>query len=166
MMVQRPCTSLYLTIQGYGTFGWYRLVSRRGQGGMTVNQNGRNMLVCTSTYLYILVHTDSYQSCKSRPIYTLVLVCTSTYQYRKDQKSTYQYVLACTGIYQYIPGIPGFKKSANRVRTRDLVHTSRILYHCAASTQQTNSGYLSREMLVYILIQFCSCPCTWLLMTN
>ena len=44
---------------------WYRLVSRRGQGGMRENQNLRNMLVCTSTYLYILVHTDSYQSCES-----------------------------------------------------------------------------------------------------
>jgi hypothetical protein len=29
---------------------WYRLVSRRGQGGMRENQNLRNMPVCTSTY--------------------------------------------------------------------------------------------------------------------
>ena len=63
----------------------YRLVPPRIQkrtGRYERNQNLRNMLVCTSTYLYILVHTDSYQLCKSRPIHTLVLVCTSTYQYR------------------------------------------------------------------------------------
>ena len=60
------CTSLYLHIQGYGTF-WYCLVppctkfhclvppctasypeeDKRIQGCMTENQNGRNMLVCT-----------------------------------------------------------------------------------------------------------------------
>ena len=70
----RPCTALYLHIQGYWTFSYclvspgtalYRHVSRRGQGGMRENQNLRNMLVCTSTYMYNLVHTDSYQSCKS-----------------------------------------------------------------------------------------------------
>ena len=81
------CTSLYLHIQGYGTF-WYCLLP---PGTASYPEEDRavwekpeftKMLVCTSTYLYILVHTDSYQSCKSRPIHTLVLVCTSTYQYR------------------------------------------------------------------------------------
>ena len=79
-----PCTSIS---RGTGLSGTalYRLVPPRIQkrtGRYERNQNLRNMLVCTSTYLYILVHTDSYQLCKSRPIHTLVLVCTSTYQYR------------------------------------------------------------------------------------
>ena len=105
MMVQRPCTSLYLTIQGYGTFGWYRLVSRRGQGGMTVNQNGRNMLVCTSTYLYIRVCTDSYQSCKC--MYWFILLRIFTNQYMQVHTSTDPYIPAHPDTYQYIPVYTG-----------------------------------------------------------
>ena len=62
-----PCTSIS---RGTGLSGTalYRLVPPRIQkrtGRYERNQNLRNMLVCTSTYMYILVHTDSYQSCKS-----------------------------------------------------------------------------------------------------
>jgi hypothetical protein len=83
----RPRTTSYLHIQGYGTF-WYCLVPPgtasypEADRAVWEKPEFTKMLVCTSTYLYILVHTDSYQSCKSRPIHTLVLVCTSTYQYR------------------------------------------------------------------------------------
>ncbi len=124
---------MYLTIQGYGTFGYclvppgtalYRLVYRRVQGGMRENQKLRNMLVCTSTYLYILVRTDSYQSCKSMhwfillriftnqytlvhtstdpyiPAHTSTSVYASTYQYRPVHTSSYRLELVCTSTYQ------------------------------------------------------------------
>ena len=70
-----PCTSIS---RGTGLSGTalYRLVPPRIQKRTRRyerNQNLRNMLVCTSTYLYILVHTDSYQSCK------IVLACTGMY---------------------------------------------------------------------------------------
>ena len=95
-----PCTALY------------RLVSRRGQGGMRENQNLRNMLVCTSTYFDILVCTNSYQSCKVVHTVTYInqSVCTSTYQYRQVHTSSYWHkpihtciywlVLVCTSTYQ------------------------------------------------------------------
>ena len=102
-----PCTSLYrISLPGTAS---YRLVSRRGQGGMRENQNLRKCYVCTSTYLYILVHTTHvihHSVCMSTNkyrqvptcMYWLVLVCTSTYQYIPVQTSTYRYVLACTGM--------------------------------------------------------------------
>ena len=80
---------------------WCRLVSRRGQGCMRENQNLRNMLVCTSTYLYILVRTDSYQSCKS--MYWFILLRILINQYVQVHTSTDKYIPAHTGTYQYIP---------------------------------------------------------------
>ena len=79
---------------------WYRLVSRRGQGSMRENQNLRNMLVCTSTYMYILVHTDSYQSCES--MYWFILLRIFTIQYIPVQTSTYRYIPVCTGMYWFV----------------------------------------------------------------
>ena len=104
-----PCTSIS---RGTGLSGTalYRLVPPRIQkrtGRYERKPEFTKLLVCTSTYLYILVHTDSYQSCKR---YVLVLVCTSTYQYRQVQTSTDRYrqvhtgmywlVLVCTSTYQ------------------------------------------------------------------
>ena len=84
---------------------WYRLVSRRGQGSMRENQKLRYMLVCTSTYLDILVRTDSYQSCKS--IYWFILLHILTNQYVLVHTSTDKYIAAYTSTYQYIPVYTG-----------------------------------------------------------
>ena len=96
-----PCTSIS---RGTGLSGTalYRLVPPRIQkrtGRYERKPEFTKLLVCTSTYLYILVHTDSYQSCKR---YVLVLVCTSTYQYRQVQTSTDKYIPVCTGLYWYV----------------------------------------------------------------
>ena len=96
---------------------WYCLVSRRGQGGMRENQNLRNMLVCTSTSLYILVRTDSYQSCKIMYWFILLRIFTNQYMqvhtstdlYIPDHTSTsvyastYQYRPVHTSSYLHIP---------------------------------------------------------------
>ena len=132
----------------------------------------QNMLVCTSIYVFILVSTDSYQSYAStyqyRPMHTSsyqhISICkyipvqTSTYQLIQAHSNTYLYVLACTDLYQYIPEISGFKKVANKVQTRDLLHTFCILYRCTASAQRTNTGYLSSELFVYITILLAPAP--------
>ena len=47
-----------------------------------------------------------------------------------------------------------YKKGANRVQTRDLLHTFRMLYHCTASVQTANTGYETLENLVSILLTF------------
>ena len=98
--ISLPCTALY------------RLVSRRGQGGMREHQNLGNMLVCTSTYVFILVHTDSYKSSKVCPgsycyrvTYIHLPVCNSTNKYRLVHTCMYLYVLVCTSMYQYILGM-------------------------------------------------------------
>ena len=77
---------------------WYRLVSRRGQGSMRENQNLGNMLVCTSTYLCILVYADSYQSCKSMYWFILLRIFTIQYVLVQTSTDTYLYVLTCTGM--------------------------------------------------------------------
>ena len=94
MMVQRPCTALYLTIQGYGTFG-YCLVPP-----------------CTDlTALYCLVppciqkRTRRYDSV---PEWTSghVPVCIRIFQQDLcvgNMCSTCWYVLVHTSTYQYVP---------------------------------------------------------------
>ena len=67
---------------------------------MRENQNLGNMLVCTSTYVYILVYTDSYQSCKS--MYWFILLHIFTIQYVLVQTSTDKYIPVCTDLYWYV----------------------------------------------------------------
>ena len=71
------------------------------------------MLVCSSTYSYILVCTDSYQSCKSICKYIPVQTCTyqliPAHQYMQVHTSTDPYIPAHTSTsvyastYQYRP---------------------------------------------------------------
>ena len=132
------------------------------------------MLVCTSMYWYLLVHTSIYSYIlPGKSMYWLIQVHTATYQYMQVHTSTYvlipahtnsyKFILLCTGTYLHIPG---FKKGANHIRTRDLYHTFRLLSHCTARVQTPNTGYESCEMVVYLNDTFRSCPCTWLLMTD
>ena len=83
-------------------------------------------LIQTGVYQYILVHTGSDQHTS---IYWYKLVITGTCCYRLVYTGTYWYIL----IYQCT------KKVANKVRTRDLLHTFRMLYHCTASVQTANT---------------------------
>ena len=104
------CTSLYLHIQGYGTFWYchvpqytnftalYRLVppciQKRTRGYKAVwESTRRDNLAWTSLYLYIpaSMNLDVYVQ------YTLV--CTCTYEYVLVHTSTY---LVQAGMYQYI----------------------------------------------------------------
>ena len=82
---------------------WYRLVppciQKRTRRYERKPEFGK-LPVCTSTYKYILVHTDSYKSCKSMNCY--VPSAFSTYQYKPVHTGTYRYVLVCTGMYWFV----------------------------------------------------------------
>ena len=105
----RPCTALYRLVPPYPgvrdflvlpCIAWYRLVppciQKRTRRYERKPEFGK-LPVCTSTYKYILVHTDSYKSCKSMSCY--VPSAFSTYQYKPVHTSMYWYVLVCTGLY-------------------------------------------------------------------
>jgi hypothetical protein len=83
------------------------------------------------------------------------------------QTSTCQYVQGHTGTYAYIPFLALFKKSANRSRTRNLVHTSYRVHPCAIGPQTSMPVKVRKYVSVYI-IWLCEtpCQCTWRLMTN
>ena len=78
-----------------------------------------------------------------------------------------QYVHVHTGTYAYMPFLTLFKKSANRSRTRNLVHTSHRVYPCAMGLQTSMPVKITNDVSVYIIC-FCQtpCQCTWRLMTN
>jgi hypothetical protein len=99
--------------------------------------------------------------------YQYILVCTGTYWYKLVQTSTYQYVQVHTCTYAYILFLALIKKSANRSRTRNLVHTSPRVYPCAMG-QQTLMPVKVRNYVSAYIIWFCQtpCQCTWRLMTN
>ena len=63
-----------------------------------------------------------------------------------------------TCIYSFVLVVPGFKKPANEVRTRDILHTFRLLHRCTARAQRGNTGYLSTALFVFITVLLCSCP--------
>ena len=108
----RPCTALYRLVPPYPgvrdflvlpCIAWYRLVppciQKRTRRYERKPEFGK-LPVCTSTYKYILVHTDSYKSCKSMNCY--VPSAFSTYQYKPVHTGTYRYVLVCTGMYWFV----------------------------------------------------------------
>jgi len=89
------------------------------------------------------------------------------YWYINVQTSTCQYVQVHTCTYAYTLFLALFKKSANRSRTRNLVHNSPRVYPCAMGLQTLMQVKVRRNVSVYI-IWFCQtpCQCTWRLMTN
>ncbi len=93
-----------------------------------------------------------------------LLVCTN---FINVQTSTYQYVQVHTRAYAYILFLAHFKKSANRSRTRNLVHKSPRVYPCAIGLQTLMQVKVRNYVSVYI-IWFCQtpCQCNWRLMTN
>ena len=60
------------------------------------------------------------------------------------------------------------KKSANRSRTRNLVHNSPRVYPCAMGLQTLVMQVKVRKNVSVYIIWFCQtpCQCTWRLMTN
>ncbi len=100
-----------------------------------------NHMLCicyTVTYMNIPVHTSTY---------LLIHACTCTYYF----------ILLHTGTYQYIPvhiisylTWSRFKKDTNGFRTRDLLHTMRMHYHCTERVQTPNTGYRAEQMFVSI----------------
>jgi hypothetical protein len=89
------------------------------------------------------------------------------YWYINVQTSTCQYVQVHTCTYAYTLFLALFKKSANRSRTRNLVHNSPRVYPCAMGLQTLMPVKVRNYVSVYI-IWFCQtpCQCTWRLMTN
>ena len=76
-------------------------------------------LVCTSTYLYVPVHTG---------ISKYIPVCTSTYRYVPRHSGMYQYIHVCPGIYQYVT-----------------VHTCiDSVHHCTNQVQESMYSILTR----------------------
>ena len=96
-----------------------------------------------------------------------LLVRTGTDQYMPVQTSTCQYVQVHTCTYAYTLFLALFKKSANRSRTRNLVHNSPRVYPCAMGLQTLMQVKVRNYVSVYI-IWLCQtpCQCTWRLMTN
>jgi hypothetical protein len=89
------------------------------------------------------------------------------YWYINIQTSTCQYVQVHTCTYAYTLFFALFKKSANRSRTRNLVHNSPRVYPCAMGLQTLMQVKVRNYVSVYI-IWLCQspCQCTWRLMTN
>jgi len=120
------------------------------------------MLVYTSMYWYVPVHTSTYcLILTGECVYLYILLYTVTSKYISVHTSSYQFILKQTGTYQHIPkhtssylSWSGFKKDANGFWTQDLLHTVRMLSHCTARVQTPDTGCVTMEMLVSIL-QLC-----------
>ena len=120
------------------------------------------MLVCTSMYWFILVHTSTYCYIPTGEcVYLYIQLYTVTCKYISVHTSSYQFILKHNGTYQYIPvhtssylSWSGFKKDANGFLIRDLLHTIRMLSHCAARVQTRlgDTGCVTMKMFVSILI--------------
>ena len=117
------------------------------------------MLVYTSMYWYVPVHTSTYcLILTGECVYLYILLYTVTSKYISVHTSSYQFILKQTGTYQHIPkhtssylSWSGFKKDANRFWTQDLLHTVRMLSHCTARVQTPDTGCVTMEMFVSIL---------------
>ena len=109
-------------------------------------------------YWYVLVHTSMYR---------YILVHTIMYEFHQ-RTDLYMPVRTLTYWYIRVHAVPyPFQKSANRSRTRNLVHTSHRVYPCAMGLQISMPVKVTNDVSVYI-IWFCQtpCPCTWRQMTN
>jgi hypothetical protein len=142
------------------------------------------MLVCTSMYWFILVHTGTYcYILTGECVYLYIQVYTVTYKYRIVHTGTYQYKHVCTctywfilvhtGTYEYTPVHTSsylcwsrFKKDANGLRTQDLLHTVRMHFHCTARVQTPNTGYGTLKWLCLYNDCAHSCLCIWLLTSD
>jgi hypothetical protein len=118
----------------------------------------KNVSVCTGTYKYVPVHTEQWHGINS--IYWYVLVHTSMYQYilvctriNWIMNMSWMHKLVYTSTYEYIrvqSVLYAFKKSANRSRTRDLLHTSRRTYPCPTGVQTSTPDICCGVINVYI----------------
>ncbi len=136
------CTFLYCLIQRYRTFGYFIVLPCIVLYPLTdfkevLCLKAQYMLVYTSIYWYI-------------PVYIYILNSKSMYRL-PVHTGMYWVVLVCAGMYQ---SRFGFKNGANQVRTRDLLHTFRMLHRCTARVQTPTTWYVTCGKFVYIDLMF------------
>ena len=126
-----PCTALYSDVSTEGF-----------QRNFNVSKHSTcwYMPVYTGVYQHVPAYTNTYQIVKvCTDSHWHIIFYTSTCQNIPAYTGMYWYVLVCTCMYWYMLVYTGmyqsrseFKNGANRIRTRNLLHTFRMHYHCTA----------------------------------